>query len=126
MEITDSEFQELIDRAFDSLPKTHRDNVKNVAILFADEPDAEQRQIARLGPNQTLLGLYQGTPLSKRQGTEMTLPDRITLFKLPLLMRARNEAELYDEIRHTLWHEIAHYYGLDHTDIHKLDGGVYG
>lgn len=126
MDITDTEFQELIDRAFDSLPKEHRDNVRNVAILFADEPDESQRRTARLRPNQTLLGLYEGVPLSRRQGVEMTLPDKITLFKLPLLMRARDETELYDEIRHTLWHEIAHYYGLDHSDIHKLDGGVYG
>jgi len=126
IELTDDEFQELIDRAFDSLPKEHRDNVKNMAIIFADEPDAEQRQIAQLRHDQTLLGLYQGIPLSQRQGTMTLYPDRITLFKHPLLSRAQNPAQLYDEIRHTLWHEIAHYYGLNHTDIHKLDGGVYG
>lgn len=116
----------MIDRAFDSLPKTHRDNVRNVAIIFADQPDAEQRQIAKLRHDQTLLGLYQGIPLSKRQGATSLYPDRITLFKYPLLMRAHSEEQLYDEIRHTLWHEIAHYYGLNHADIHKLDGGLYG
>jgi predicted Zn-dependent protease with MMP-like domain len=125
-DISDEHFQELIDRAFDSLPKTHRDRVQNVAIIFADAPDAEQREIAKLRHDQTLLGLYQGVPLSQRQGSTPLYPDRITLFKYPLLMRAQSEAELYDEIRHTLWHEIAHYYGLDHTDIHKLDGGLYG
>jgi len=126
LDITDEHFQELIDRAFDSLPKTHRDRVKNVAILYADAPDAEQREVAKLRNDQTLLGLYQGIPLSQRQGQHSLYPDRITLFKYPLLMRARSEVELYDEIRHTLWHEIAHYYGLNHTDIHKLDGGIYG
>lgn len=120
-EISDDHFQELIDRAFDSLPKIHRDRVQNVAIIYADQPDAEQRRIAQLRHDQTLLGLYQGVPLSRRQGTNGLYPDRITLFKYPLLMRAQNEAQLYDEIRHTLWHEIAHYYGLDHTDIHKLE-----
>jgi predicted Zn-dependent protease with MMP-like domain len=125
LELTDEQFQKLIDKAFDSLPQEHRDNVRNVAIIFADEPDVEQRQIAELRHDQTLLGLYQGVPLSQRQGREMLYPDRITLFKYPLLMRARNEHELYDEIRHTLWHEIAHYYGLNHTDIRNLDGGVY-
>jgi predicted Zn-dependent protease with MMP-like domain len=126
LDVTDEHFQELIDRAFDSLPKTHRDRVQNVAILFADQPDAEQREIAKLRHDQTLLGLYQGIPLSQRQGQNTLYPDRITLFKHPLLMRARDESRLYDEIRHTLWHEIAHYYGLNHTDIHKLDGGFYG
>lgn len=120
-DISDEHFQELIDRAFDSLPKTHRDNVKNVAILFADAPDAEQREIAQLRHDQTLLGLYQGVPLSQRQGTTSLYPDRITLFKYPLLMKAQNSDQLYEEIRHTLWHEIAHYYGLNHTDIHKLE-----
>jgi len=120
--ISDEHFQELIDRAFDSLPKTHRDNVKNVAILFADVPSLEQRHELQLRHDQTLLGLYQGIPLSQRQGQQTTLPDRITLFKLPLLSQAHNEHELQEAIRHTLWHEIAHYYGLKHTDIHKLEG----
>lgn len=120
--ITDEHFQELIDQAFDSLPKTHRDNVKNVAILFADEPTPEQRYELQLRHDQTLLGLYQGVPLAQRQGRQPLLPDRITLFKLPLLMRAQSERELQEAIRHTLWHEIAHYYGLNHADIHKLEG----
>jgi predicted Zn-dependent protease with MMP-like domain len=119
--ITDEHFQELIDTAFDSLPKIHRDNVRNVAILFADEPTPEQRYELRMRHDQTLLGLYQGIPLSERQGRQTFLPDRITLFKLPLLMQAGDERELQEAIRHTLWHEIAHYYGLNHTDIHKLD-----
>jgi len=120
-DIDDTTFQELIDREFDSLPKEHRDNVKNVAIIYADEPSAEQRETAKLRHDQTLLGLYEGVPLAQRQGGSSLYPDRIMLFKYPLLMHARNEKELYDEVRHTLWHEIAHYYGLNHTDIHKLE-----
>jgi predicted Zn-dependent protease with MMP-like domain len=119
--ISDEQFQELIDRAFDSLPKEHRDRVQNVAILFADVPSPEQRKTSDLRPDQTLLGLYEGVPLSQRQGRETMLPDRITLFKYPLMMQAANESSLYEAIRHTLWHEIAHYYGLNHTDIHKLE-----
>ena len=120
--ITDEHFQELIDRAFDSLPKTHRDHVRNVAILFADVPTPDQRAQLRLRHDQTLLGLYEGVPLSQRQGRQPLFPDRITLFKLPLLMHAQGEHALKEAIRHTLWHEIAHYYGLNHTDIRKLEG----
>ena len=82
--VSDEHFQALIDKAFDSLPKTHRDRVQNVAILFADEPTLEQREELQLRHDQTLLGLYQGIPLSRRQGQMTTLPDRITLFKFPL------------------------------------------
>lgn len=120
--ITDEHFQELIDKAFDSLPKVHRDRVRNVAILIADVPSLEQRRELQLRNDQTLLGLYQGIPLSQRQGQMTTLPDRITLFKIPLLMQADDETELLEAIRHTLWHEIAHYYGLNHTEIYKLEG----
>ncbi|MBP9852564.1 MAG: hypothetical protein QG629_672 [Patescibacteria group bacterium] len=121
LEITDEQFKELIDRAFDSLPEPHRSGVKNVAIVIADEPSEEQRRKLRLHCNQTLLGLYEGVPLPQRQGREPLLPDIITLFKSPLLTRATSEQELYDEIHHTLWHEVAHYYGLDHAQIHALE-----
>ena len=121
-DISEDHFQELIDKAFDSLPKTHRDRVQNVAILTADVPTMEQRRELQLRNDQTLLGLYQGIPLSRRQGQQSVLPDRITLFKYPLLSQANSEKDLLEAIRHTLWHEIAHYYGLNHTDIHKLEG----
>ncbi len=121
IEISDDHFQELINKAFDSLPETHRDNVKNVAILFADDPTADQRVELNLACNQTLLGLYQGTPLSQRNGHPSFYPDRITLFKHPLQSHAHDEKSLQEEIRHTLWHEIAHYYGLNHGKIHALE-----
>ncbi|MBP9761472.1 metallopeptidase family protein [Candidatus Saccharibacteria bacterium] len=121
MEITDQHFHELIDRAFDSLPQTHRDRVKNVAIITADEPTEEQRKELKLRCNETLLGLYSGIPLSERQGREPIMPDVITLFKWPLLDHSIDEASLYEHIRHTLWHEVAHYYGLNHTQIHALE-----
>ena len=121
MDIPDEKFQDLIDRAFDSLPQVHRDRVRNVAILFSDQPTPEQRHELRLRHDQTLLGLYQGVPLSQRQGRESLLPDRITLFKWPLMMHSHDEASLYEQIRHTLWHEIAHYYGLNHDKIRELE-----
>ena len=115
------QFKELVGKAFESLPEPHRSEVKNLAIVVEDEPSEAQRVELKLRCDQTLLGLYQGTPLPKRQGRDMLLPDVITLFKLPLLERASDEAELYEEVRHTLWHEVAHYYGLDHSQIHKLE-----
>lgn len=121
MDITDEHFQDLIDRAFDSLPAVHRDRVQNVAILFADDPTPDQRMQLQLRHDQTLLGLYEGVPLAQRQGRTSLLPDRITLFKRPIVMRAQDEHALYEEIRHTLWHEIAHYYGLNHDDIRERE-----
>lgn len=121
MQISDEQFQELINEAMGTLPATHVDNIKNVAILFEDKPTLEQRMQLELRHDQTLLGLYEGTPLSQRQGMHTQLPDRITLFKLPICERADNLGTIREEIRHTLWHEIAHYYGLNHDQIRELE-----
>lgn len=120
-EVSDTQFHEMIDRAFDSLPKVHRDRVKNVAIVTADEPTADQRHKLKLACNETLLGLYEGVPLAQRQGREAAVPDVITLFKMPLLLHSTDQASLYENIRHTLWHEVAHYFGLNHAQIHELE-----
>ena len=121
MQISDEDFQHLIDQALTELPGEHAQNIKNIAILFEEEPTPEQRVRLKLDNHHTLLGLYEGVPLSQRQGLTPTLPDRITLFKLPLCLRANTPEELKESIKHTLWHEIAHYYGLNHDKISELD-----
>ena len=121
MELSEKHWHELVDRAFESLPEPHRSSVQNVAIVLQDEPDAAQRRELKLRGDETLLGLYTGVPLTRRRGRTDLPPDVITLFKNPLLMGRETEAELYDHIRHTLWHEVAHYFGLDHRDIGRLE-----
>lgn len=120
-DISDERFHELVGLAFERLPKTHREAVKNVAIVVEDEPSEEQRAELKLHCNQTLLGLYQGVPLAKRQGRLDLQPDVITLFKKPLLASVNDERELAQEVYHTLWHEVAHYFGLNHDDIHRRE-----
>ncbi len=121
VEVSEEEFQRLIDEALGELPKQQVDNIKNVAILYEDLPTEQQRIKTNLHPNQTLLGLYEGIPLTKRQGLGTTLPDKITLFRVPLQYQSSTPAELKENIKHTLWHEIAHYFGLDHDRIHELE-----
>ena len=117
IDVSDERFQELIDRALSELPGEHVKNIQNVAILYADLPSEEQRDKLALRNDQTLLGLYEGRPLTQRQGMTRIFPDKITLFKLPLASLASTELQLKEEIKHTLWHEIGHYYGLDHKQI---------
>jgi predicted Zn-dependent protease with MMP-like domain len=121
IEVSDEEFQQLIDQALGELPGEHVKNIQNVAILYEDVPTPEQRQKLALRHDQTLLGLYEGLPLSQRQGMIRLYPDKITLFRQPLQWQAGNLEELKEAIKHTLWHEIAHYYGLDHDKIRELE-----
>lgn len=124
MELSDDEFDRLISRAMDELPQEYIKGLNNVAILYADDPDEYQIQKSELKAGNILLGLYEGIPLTKRgAGYTFVLPDKITLFKHPILMITRTPEELFDQIKRTLWHEIAHYYGLNHDRIHSLERG---
>ena len=118
---SDDEFDRLVSQALDSLPAQYTSKLTNVAIVYADEPTAEQRQELNLRGNQTLLGLYHGVPLPARGGMTKLLPDKITLFKQPLAEHSQTQKELKENIRHTLWHEMAHYFGLDHDRIRELE-----
>lgn len=116
---TDEEFNALISRAMDELPKRDIENLDNVVVTYADKPNRHQIETLKLRGDHMLLGLYEGIPLIKRgMGYNLVLPDKITLFKLPIVMFAeRNGTAVFEEVKHTLWHEIAHFYGLNHTDI---------
>jgi predicted Zn-dependent protease with MMP-like domain len=124
LDVSDDQFDQIISKALDSLPKTHMSAIKNVAIVYEDEPTEEQRQELKLQCHETLFGLYQGVPLARRGGLNNHYPpDKITIFKNPMLMYVSTMEELEEQVRHTLWHEVAHYFGLDHDQIHKLERG---
>lgn len=120
MELTDQQFDYLITRAMDDLPQEYIKGLDNVVIVMADEPTDEQRKKMRLGDG-LLFGLYEGVPLTARgSGWSGMLPDKITLFKNQILKVSHDETSLYEQIKRTLWHEIAHYYGLDHDRMEEL------
>ena len=89
------------------------------------EPTLEQRRQLKLRCNSLLFGLYEGVPLTRRgTGVTMALPDKITLFKGSLLAISHDLESLKKHVKRTLWHEIAHHYGLDHDRIHALENGM--
>lgn len=122
IEISDEQFEKLIGESMDELPEEYITGMKNVFVTFENFPSAEQRQKQKLRYDQTLFGLYEGIPLTKRgSGYNLVLPDRITIFKGPISHASNDLVSLKSQVKHTLWHEIAHHFGLDHDRIHEIE-----
>ena len=115
-------FRRLVEQAIDRLPRQFAEHMENVEIVIEDEPTLEQ--LAEQGldvEKDTLFGLYEGTPLPERDHNfGMALPDRITIFYRPLIESFETPGEIREEIRTTVIHEIAHFFGLDDDDIEDL------
>ncbi len=119
--MSDAEFDKLISKAMDELPQKYIKGLQNVAIVMEDEPSANQIQKMKIDGQHLLLGLYEGIPLTQRGSNyNLVLPDKITLFKNSILMVSNSDEQLFEQIKRTLWHEIAHYYGLNHDRINKI------
>lgn len=131
------DFELLVARAWNAMPERFRARVANVALLVEDEPSEAVRREEGLGPHDTLLGLYQGVNLLARgelYGVGGTVPDTITLYRLPLLTEAEHlarerdlpfEKAMEEAVRETLWHEVGHYFGLsEHAVRTREDEGT--
>ena len=122
VDISDDDFAAMISQAMDELPQEYITGLKNVAVTYDDEPTPAQREKLKLRGGDALYGLYEGIPRTQRSGNySMVLPDKITIFKNPMVQMVPNRDQLKWQVKHTLWHEIAHYYGLDHDRIHEIE-----
>jgi predicted Zn-dependent protease with MMP-like domain len=112
-------FEELVARALDEIPAPFRARLENVAFVVEDEPS--RQQLARLGGG-TLLGLYEGRPLTQRTVFQsVAMPDRITIFEGPHRRMAMNPAHLRRLVSETVWHEVAHYFGMDERQVRAAE-----
>jgi predicted Zn-dependent protease with MMP-like domain len=117
-----NELREEVARVLDKLPRRFRRQLRNLEIVVEEKPDAELLLSVGLDPrHQTLYGLYQGIPLPDRSAFyPPILPDKITIFSEPLLRDFPDPDGLCEQIRTTVLHEIAHYFGMDDDEIDKL------
>jgi predicted Zn-dependent protease with MMP-like domain len=115
-------FERLVADALASIPRRFRDAMRNLAIVVEDEPPADLLDELDVEPPDTLLGLYQGTPLTERSWDYgNVLPDRILIFQGPHEREADDEDELIVAIGETLIHEIGHYFGLSEEEIEAIE-----
>lgn len=123
VELSQEEFEEYVSRAIDSLPMKYVKQLDNVAFVTSDVPTEEQRVKMHLRSHETLFGLYEGIPqVARGAGYSLVLPDKITIFKKPLEYASDSPQDLFERIRKTVWHEVAHHFGLNHTEIDRLGG----
>jgi predicted Zn-dependent protease with MMP-like domain len=116
------EFDELVERALAKVPRRFRARMRNLAIVVETEPS--EGQLHKLGGSRgtTLLGLYEGRPLTERSVSDgFTLPDRITLFQGPHERLARSPDQLRELVEDTVWHEVAHYFGMDERQVRAAE-----
>jgi len=113
------EFERVVAKALDALPAEVAPFLDNVAVVVEDEPTEEDLVEAGLDPEtDTLFGIYQGLALPERGGSYgNVLPDRIVIYRRPLLQECEDRNELIREIRDTVVHEIGHYFGIGEEDL---------
>jgi predicted Zn-dependent protease with MMP-like domain len=114
-------FARLVQRALEEIPSPYRDWLANVDVVIERRPRRHQLRTAGLGPGETLFGLYEGIPLIERASSYgMVLPDKITVFQEPLEREFPREAELKEEVRRTVLHELAHHFGTSDEELERL------
>lgn len=110
IDLSPEEFESLVSDALDGIPAEFAEALDNVVIVVEDDP-----------PEPGLLGLYQGIPVTERGDWYAgVLPDRISLYRKPICARASSRDEVADEVRITVVHELAHYFGIDDARLHEL------
>ena len=120
------QFEEWVDDAWNSIPRSIRSQFSNLVVAVEQEPTEEQLAAAGVPPEDTLLGLYEGVPLDMRGWHyHMAMPDRITLFQGPLQRHAVN-IDIRQLIYETLWHELAHHIGMNEAEVQAAERRKFG
>lgn len=121
--MTREHFKQLVAEAIDSIPRRFAREIENVAIVIEDRPSSAVLEEMEMGPDEVLLGLYQGVPLPERQWAHgNTLPDRITLYQLTIEEDCEgDEDDIVVAIGETLIHELGHYFGLSEEEIMEIE-----
>jgi len=119
--MTHEKFEEIAEEVFNALPKIFGNKVDNVHIVIEDTPTEEIMALTH-SSKTSLLGLYQGIPLTHRgswYGINPTVPDKISLYKKNIEADCKDDQEVYKKIREVLLHELGHYFGMNESEIRK-------
>lgn len=114
-------FERLVAASVNALPREFQELLYNIEVVVEDRPTSAQLNEAVMEPGDSLLGLYEGVPLTERGSYYgMVLPDKISIFQRPIEDACRSDAEIRAEVRRVVLHEIAHYFGFDDERLDEL------
>jgi len=114
-------FEKLVEQGIDAIDERFLRKLDNVDIVIEDEPSEEQKKKVKLGQNYKLFGLYEGVPQTRRGYYSGVLPDKITIFKNSIEEVAANEEQIKEIVKNTVWHEIAHHFGMDEQRVRAVE-----
>jgi predicted Zn-dependent protease with MMP-like domain len=115
------EFEKLVEEGIKAIPQKFLEKLDNVGIVIEDEPSLEQARKFKTGKGSVLFGLYEGIPRDKRMNYSQVLPDKITIFKRSIEGFARSEEEIKKIVSDTVWHEVAHHFGMDEDMVREAE-----
>jgi len=118
MRVPPEEFEALVEQALDGLPDEFAELLDNVVVVVEEEPDPGDLEALGMNPEEEeLFGLYQGVPQSERGTNYLALPDRVEIYRGPILRSCTDRRQVIREVRDTVIHELGHHFGLDEDDM---------
>ena len=115
------QFEKLVKEGIEAIPNEFLEKLDNVDIVIEDEPTPYQLRKLKMRKDFLIFGLYEGIPQTKRWHYGQVLPDKITIFKKPIERVARSEEEIKEIVKNTIWHEIAHHFGMDEKKVRETE-----
>ncbi|MBZ1348329.1 MAG: metallopeptidase family protein [Candidatus Nealsonbacteria bacterium] len=119
--MTENKFREIVKQGIEAIPERFLEKLKNIDIVIEDEPSSYQLSKLNVRKGSFILGLYEGVPQTNRWHYGQVLPDKITIFRKPITKMARSEQEVKEIVKNTVWHEIAHHFGMDERRIRRAE-----
>ena len=115
-------FEKIVKMGIKAIPERFLQKLNNMAIVIGDEPTPAQKKKLNIRSNWTLFGLYEGIPqLSRGANYSAALPDKITIFQKPIEAAARDEENIKEIVKNTVWHEIAHHFGMNEVQVRQAE-----
>ena len=115
-------FEKIVREGIRAIPEKFLRKLDNVAVVIEDEPTPNQKKKLNIHSSWTLLGLYEGVPKAKRGANyNAVLPDKITIFQKPIEEEACGQEDLKEIVKNTVWHEIAHHFGMSETQVRQAE-----